>query len=601
MGIFAMPRNKLSEYRANILTPLLLFFFFIFLYSYTAAPSVYTGDSGELSAAVNTLGLAHPTGFPLYMLSGHLMIKLFPVHDPAFILNIYSALLTSVALIFIFFALRNLRINTVSSFFSSIVLGFGQTIWFHAGMAGVYPLGLILISILLFIFTKWSLNKEFKLIYWYALILGVSLGTHVLMITMFIPLLFMLKTLTKKISQILKVAILILLPLSQYLYIPLAYSHNKIVNLGQIDSFQGFINYITQRGYTNKIFSRTIQESLLFLKKVLTLFTSEFTIIFIMVAIIGMVYLYKKNRTMWSLILSVILMNIGIMFFYGNNADLSILFRYFFISYAVLVIPIAFCLNWIFSKFVGNRLRLLFFIIFLIIGVFIEFRHSYALDNRRENFVIPDFANNIMKTAESNSIILTITDPVTGPLWYFQSIGVRPDVKIIDIVLLNLNWYVKNEAKRNPDVIDYNLIDIDPKINSRFLALLRQNIDKYKIYAFFNTKDKEISKEFDFLPIGVVNQIVKKGSLPIADLPKINSDNWGKYTLRTKQPDTYKDLMVGDTVEIYSIILSNLGSIYYDAGLINESKKALEKSLEFDPRNIRAQNGLKLIGKIQTR
>jgi hypothetical protein len=37
-----------------------------------AAPTIYVGDSGELVAAAATLGIPHPSGYPLYVLLGKL-------------------------------------------------------------------------------------------------------------------------------------------------------------------------------------------------------------------------------------------------------------------------------------------------------------------------------------------------------------------------------------------------------------------------------------------------------------------------------------------------------------------------------------------------
>ena len=39
-----------------------------FLYLATACPTVYFGDSGELIAAADSLGVAHPPGYPIYTL-----------------------------------------------------------------------------------------------------------------------------------------------------------------------------------------------------------------------------------------------------------------------------------------------------------------------------------------------------------------------------------------------------------------------------------------------------------------------------------------------------------------------------------------------------
>ena len=44
------------------------------LYLATTCPTVYFGDSGELIAAADSLGVAHPPGYPLYTLLGRLML-----------------------------------------------------------------------------------------------------------------------------------------------------------------------------------------------------------------------------------------------------------------------------------------------------------------------------------------------------------------------------------------------------------------------------------------------------------------------------------------------------------------------------------------------
>ena len=57
----------------------------LILYAATAAPSVATlfDDSLEFQVVVPTLGIAHPSGYPLYTLLGKLFTLLLPFRDPA--------------------------------------------------------------------------------------------------------------------------------------------------------------------------------------------------------------------------------------------------------------------------------------------------------------------------------------------------------------------------------------------------------------------------------------------------------------------------------------------------------------------------------------
>ena len=62
------------------------------IYVAILAPTVVDLDSPELSAAALTLGVPHPTGYPLFMLLGHAWTQVFAVGDPAWRVNLLSAL-----------------------------------------------------------------------------------------------------------------------------------------------------------------------------------------------------------------------------------------------------------------------------------------------------------------------------------------------------------------------------------------------------------------------------------------------------------------------------------------------------------------------------
>ena len=61
-----------------------------FVYLLTLSPTVYLGDSGELSAAAFCLGVPHGSGYPLYVLLGK-GFCLLPFGDIGFRMNLMSA------------------------------------------------------------------------------------------------------------------------------------------------------------------------------------------------------------------------------------------------------------------------------------------------------------------------------------------------------------------------------------------------------------------------------------------------------------------------------------------------------------------------------
>jgi len=83
---------KRSNARNKFFLPICLFVGSFGLYLKTLCPSVYGGDTGEILSAIANLGIAHPTGFPLYMLMGKLFSLIIPFGDTAYRVNILSAL-----------------------------------------------------------------------------------------------------------------------------------------------------------------------------------------------------------------------------------------------------------------------------------------------------------------------------------------------------------------------------------------------------------------------------------------------------------------------------------------------------------------------------
>src|SRR5215472_17615206 len=76
----------------------------LLVYFLTANPSVTFTDSGELAAVATTLGIAHPTGYPLFTLLGHLWTKLPLPLSPVGKMNLFAALCTALS-VFLFYGI----------------------------------------------------------------------------------------------------------------------------------------------------------------------------------------------------------------------------------------------------------------------------------------------------------------------------------------------------------------------------------------------------------------------------------------------------------------------------------------------------------------
>ena len=76
--------------RTDPIMALGLFIASFVLYIRTLAPSLLFGDSAEFQTIAYTLGMGHPTGYPIYILLAKLF-TIIPVGDVAYRVNLFSA------------------------------------------------------------------------------------------------------------------------------------------------------------------------------------------------------------------------------------------------------------------------------------------------------------------------------------------------------------------------------------------------------------------------------------------------------------------------------------------------------------------------------
>ena len=66
--------------------------------------------------------------------------------------------------------------------------------------------------------------------------------------------------------------------------------------------------------------------------------------------------------------------------------------------------------------------------------------------DRSGRYMTRDYAKNYLESCAPNAILFTYGDNDTFPLWYVQEVeGVRPDIKIINLSYLGMDWYITSK------------------------------------------------------------------------------------------------------------------------------------------------------------
>lgn len=195
------------------------------LYTRTLVPSVLDGDQGELQYMPSVLGIPHPSGFPLYVLIGHVWSAL-PVGTLAFRMNLLSAFFGALTVGGLYLALRSQKLSLPAALGASLTLALIPQFWEYSTVAAVYRLHNFLIVLLFAFLPQWERTRVWLWLELAALAFGLDLANHLTIVfvapaTALFVLLVSGRTLFKQARVILVASLLLILPLIMYLYFPL--------------------------------------------------------------------------------------------------------------------------------------------------------------------------------------------------------------------------------------------------------------------------------------------------------------------------------------------------------------------------------------------
>jgi hypothetical protein len=241
-----VPRQQ-SEVRNPQTAILLLWLALVPVYLLTLGRTVGRADTFEFQVVAPQLGIAHPTGYPLYLLLGKLWTELIPFGPVAWRLNLGTAVYALIAVTFLFLLGLRLVKRPLPALLAAVALGITPTFWSQAVEAEVYTLHALIVCAALWLMVEMSARRleigEWRFVA-LAILLGLGLTNHLTTLFLFPPTALILLTalnhnrhqsLISNLQSLAKLVLAFLVPLTLYAYLPLRWQalHGEGMGFGR--------------------------------------------------------------------------------------------------------------------------------------------------------------------------------------------------------------------------------------------------------------------------------------------------------------------------------------------------------------------------------
>src|SRR5882757_4671825 len=396
--------RMISRSQAELLCAAAVFVVAALLYTLTLAPTVTLVDSGELILAAWGTGVAHPPGFPLWVMLAHLA-SLLPFGNVAVRINFLSALFAALACGMLTLVVAELIITASSLAMpkrtskagqqsrkrddltggrflmfapaagAGLLMAFSRTLWSYATITEVYALNTLLILVVFFLIVGWrrriletqtakdeQVTIHDSWLYAAAFIFGLAMGVHHVTVGLTLPavaaLVYRTQGLKFLTSRRLLYAALISIGalVAVYAYLPFAASRSPVINWGNPRSLQEIWWHITGRQYRVFFsFSPNIMggQFIEFCRMLLREFGVTWLPLPLVLAFVGFVHAFKRDRTTFWFLLFIVISDLAYALSYEIAEDKD---AYYLPTFIAIAIASGFGLRWLIQLTVSKPL-----------------------------------------------------------------------------------------------------------------------------------------------------------------------------------------------------------------------------------------------------
>jgi tetratricopeptide (TPR) repeat protein len=521
------------------------------LYAWTLAPTVTLVDSGELIVAARSLGVAHPPGFPLYVLLAHLATWV-PLGNVAQRVNFASAAFAALAIAVLAAvvaeALRGVprraplkKDAAVSSdptsailppLVAALLLAFSRTLWSYATLAEVYTLNALLILLVLFLMLRWrqqtlgtstrratpGVRSPDRLLQAAAFVFGLGLGVHHVTVALMLPGLALLVVATAgwrffASRRLAYAALCAGAGLSVYLYLPIAAWREAGLNWGDPRTLQRIWWHLTGKQY-QAYFSFSPGElgmqAVAFARHAAREFGPWWCPGGPLIIAIGCGALFRRDRVLLAFLGLVAACNVAYTLGYAIAEDMDAYYLPTYIAAAIAAGAGAQqVLLWVRTAR-WRRAPLVAATALLLVPV-MALAGNFRFNDRSQYWIARDYVDNLLRTIEPDGLLLTLDWQVWSPLLYTRTIErERRDVTVIDVNLMRRSWYFDYLRREYPALLQQNREAV-----AAFLEDLTQWEQDPELYQRDAALNQRIDTRFRDMIMAFVQQHLRSGPVYI--------------------------------------------------------------------------------------
>jgi len=592
--------------RNNWLVAILVTVIAAVLYSLTAARDIVVGDTPELITAAVTLGVAHPPGYPLLTMLGHLF-SLIPFGSIPFRVNLLSVVCDSLTVGVVYLIAVRLTRSQFSAAVAAMALAVNPVFWEWSLAAEVFPLNNLLVAILILLLGLWQERPgrtQFLVAAFF--VAGLALTNHqtiVLLAPAFSFLLWRQRELLRAQPRIMLLGVIAFaIGLLPYIYVLWAAARHPAYNWGNISSFHDLIGLVGRRSYGSTRLVNTPGYTGGPPWSRLVAFFASFGLFNGLLIFAGSIEAYRSRR--WYLWFSLLaFLFAGPLFIWITNLNLQtapsalfVLQRFFLLSHVLLAPLMAFgvmLIAGIVARFIPAVSKAASPLVgcACLIAIVATIAMNYHRVDQSRNSLARQFGEDVLAEVQPNSILLVSGDGFAFPLIYLQQVEhIGNQATLVVLPTLLGEWYARQLREQHPNlVIPFDRYDRGAK-NLR--ALVEANPGR--TIALAGTLADDHSLDLDYWPYqqGLLTVIMPKSQ--DRDLHTVLSENEQLLgRCHPPAPGTARmNTFEADIISLYTFPFLRLGDLCARVNLQADARKWYERALTINPQSFQAREAL---------